>query len=52
LHVDTKLRVMGITYAIGEDGDEDVSLVLGRSPLSLYNLVTAGSADINALTRR
>jgi hypothetical protein len=52
LHVDTTLRVMGITYAIGEDGDEDVSLVLGRSPLSLYNLVTAGSADINALTRR
>ena len=46
------LRVLGITYAIGDDGDEDVSLVVGRPATTLIDLLTATDADTNALVRR
>jgi hypothetical protein len=52
LQVDTSIRVMGITYAIGDDGQEDIELVVGRPLTSLKKMMTAWESDVNALTRR
>lgn len=52
LNVNTTVRVLGITYAIGEDSSEDVSLVLGRPPTTLARLFTQADRDVDALTRR
>ena len=52
LNVNTTIRVVGIAYAIGDDGDEDVELTVGR-PLSTFTqLVTQADRDADALTRR
>lgn len=52
LQVDTSVRVMGITFHIGDDGQEDIELVVGRPLTSLASLMTAWERDVNALTRR
>lgn len=52
LNVNTTTRVFGITFDISDDGSEDVSLTLGRSPLTLHDLLTAAKADVDALARR
>jgi hypothetical protein len=43
---------MGITYNIGDDGQEDVDLVLGRPATTLLKLFTQSERDLDALTRR
>jgi hypothetical protein len=52
LDVNTRLRVVGLTYAISDDGDEEVSLGVGRALTTLADLMQAGREDINALARR
>jgi hypothetical protein len=52
LNVSTTVRVLGITYSIGDDGDEDVALTVGRPAPNFLNLFTGADRDINALTRR
>lgn len=52
LHVDTTIRVLGLDYAVGDDGQEDVGLTLGRADVTLANLFTRTNADVNALARR
>ena len=52
LNVNTTIRVLGIAYAIGDDGDEDVQLTVGRSPTTLASLFTQADRDVDALTRR
>ena len=52
LRVDTYVRVMGISYAIGTDGDEVVSLTVGRPTRTLTELLTQADRDVDALTRR
>lgn len=52
LHVEDSIRIMGITFDIGDDGQEDVSLTLGRSAFSLIDLLRNQAADVNALARR
>lgn len=52
LNVNTTIRVMGLTYDIGDDGQEDVSLVLGRPDTTIYDIFTAANSDVNALARR
>jgi IPT/TIG domain len=52
LNVNTTARVVGIDYDIGDDGQEDVKLTLGRSPLALHDLLVAARVDIDALARR
>jgi hypothetical protein len=52
LNVDTTIRVLGFDYAIGDDGQEDVQLTVGRPDVTLTNLFTRTNADVNALARR
>ena len=46
------VRVVGITYDIGDDGTENVELTVGRPTRTLTDLITAPVADVNALARR
>ena len=52
LNVNTSIRVVGITYDIGDDGQEDVTLTLGRPDTTLQDIFSASSQDVNALARR
>ena len=46
------VRIVGMTFAIGEDGEEDVTLTVGRPLTSLVDMLTATAADVNELARR
>jgi hypothetical protein len=52
LDVSGTVRVLGIDYAIGDDGQEDVTLTVGRPALTLTSLFSESRRDINALARR
>lgn len=52
LNVNATVRILGITYDIGDDGEEDVSLTVGRQPLTFTQLVTQADRTTDALTRR
>lgn len=52
LNVSTTIRVLGINYSVGDDGQEDVDLVVGRPAITLPDLFAGTRADINALARR
>jgi len=52
LNVNTTIRVLGITYAISDDGAEDVTLTVGRPLSTLADLFTRADRDVDALTRR
>jgi hypothetical protein len=52
LAVNTTLRVLGITYNIGDDGQEDVDLVVGLATTTLGGMIRTQNQDINALSRR
>jgi hypothetical protein len=52
LNVHTALRVVGITYEPTDDGVELVTLTVGRSPITVANLLTAQQRDVAALARR
>jgi hypothetical protein len=52
LNVNTAVRVLGITYDIGDDGQEDVSLVVGRPRQSLAKMFAKQDRGIKALDRR
>jgi hypothetical protein len=52
LAVNTTIRVTGITYDIGDDGQEDVTLTVGRPPVTLARLLAAGDRNIDQLARR
>lgn len=52
LNVNTTIRVLGIAYSIGDDGQEDVELTVGRPAVTLPYLLSQPLQDIGALTRR
>jgi hypothetical protein len=52
LNVNTNVRVMGISYDIGDDGQEDVILTVGRPAQSFIDMLTRADRDVDALTRR
>jgi len=52
LAVNTTVRVVGIDYSVGDDGQEDVALTVGRPPASLARILRGGARDIDALARR
>jgi hypothetical protein len=52
LNVSTTVRILGITYGIGDDGDENVALTVGRPAPNFLNLFTQADRDVDALTRR
>ena len=52
LNVNTNVDVVGITYDIGDDGQEDVELTVGRPVVTFGDLFTDLDRSVNALTRR
>jgi hypothetical protein len=52
LDVADYVRVVGITYTIGDDGDEDVALTVGRPLPKFTGLLRKADRSIDALTRR
>lgn len=52
LNINTNIRVVGISYDIGDDGQEDVSLTVGRPDVTFAQLMQGPVRDINALARR
>ena len=46
------VRVVGLAFAISDDGDEAVEVTVGRPTRTLTDLITAPVADVNALARR
>jgi hypothetical protein len=52
LNVNTTVRVLGISFDIGDDGQEDVILTVGRPAVTLPQLLAANNRDVNALNRR
>jgi len=52
LNVNTTVRVLGITYDIGDDGQEDIALTVGRPVVTLPQLLKRPVTDTAALTRR
>jgi hypothetical protein len=52
LEVNTTVRILGITYNIGDDGQEDVEVVVGRPDTTLYDVIGGVAADVDALARR
>jgi hypothetical protein len=52
LGVNTTIRVLGISYLIGDDGQEDVTLTVGRPRRELVSLLGEAASSVQALTRR
>jgi hypothetical protein len=52
LAVNTTVRVVGMTWTIGDDGQEDVAVVVGRPETSLGDLLARTNTAVNALARR
>ena len=52
LDVSDYVRVVGITYDVGDDGDENVSLLVGRPIPKFAGLLTKQQRTVNALARR
>jgi hypothetical protein len=52
LHVSTTVRVVALNYSIGDDGQEDVELTVGRPALTLSGLFRSIRQDVDALARR
>jgi hypothetical protein len=52
LDVDQEVRVVGIAFDIGDDGEENVGITVGRPDLIFADLISKLDRDINALARR
>jgi hypothetical protein len=52
LDVSTTVRVLGLNYAIGDDGQEDVEMVVGRAAEDLSAQFRKTRRDVDALARR
>ena len=46
------VRIVGRSFDIGDDGQEDIELTVGRPLTSLVDMLTATAADVQALARR
>jgi IPT/TIG domain len=52
LNVDTEIRVVGLTFEMGDSGQEDVTMQVGRADVSFGDLFTTTARQIDALARR
>ena len=52
LNVTTSQRVVGLTFKVGDDGQEDIELVVGRPLTTLVDMLAGTAADVDALARR
>jgi hypothetical protein len=50
--VSTTVRILGINYVVGDDGQEDIEVEVGRPALELTQLFRNVRRDVNALARR
>ena len=47
-----EIRVIGIAYAVGDDGQEDIELTVGRPSTTAGEYLTQSDRDVDALVRR
>jgi hypothetical protein len=52
LNVNTWIRVLGLKFTIGDDGQEDVALTVGVPGRTLVQMINQSKRDINALAQR
>jgi hypothetical protein len=52
LNVNTQVRILGIEYDIGDDGQEDLILTVGRPDTTLFKVLSKQRRDVEALARR
>jgi hypothetical protein len=52
LDISTTVRVLGLSFAIGDDGQEDVEVTVGRPAVDLSALFRKTRRDVDALARR
>ena len=52
LNVNTTIRIVGLTYDIGDDGQEDVELTAGRPDTTITDIFGSTDRDVDALARR
>jgi hypothetical protein len=52
LDISTTVRVLGLTFAIGDDGQEDVEVTVGRPAVDLSAIFRKTRRDVDALARR
>jgi hypothetical protein len=52
LDVSTTTRVLGLNFAIGDDGQEDVEVTVGRPPTDLTAIFRKTARTVDALARR
>ena len=52
INVNSNVRVLGITFDVGDDGEEDISLTVGRPDITFSDLLIGPVRDVNALSRR
>ena len=52
LNLDTMIRVLGMNFEQGDDGDETIELEVGRPTASFFDLLTRADRDVDAIARR
>ena len=52
LDTETTIRILGLNYAVGTDGDEDIEVAVGRPTASLMDVLTRADRDVDAIARR
>jgi microcystin-dependent protein len=52
LNIDTTIRVLGFTFTIGDDGQEDVGIVVGRPTQTLGGFLTQTNKTVADLVQR
>jgi hypothetical protein len=52
LNVNDTVRVVGIVYDVGDDGQEDVEITVARPQVTLAQILKSAHRDVNALARR
>jgi hypothetical protein len=52
LDVSTTVRILGVNYAIGDDGQEDIEVTVGRPAVDLTAMFREVRRDVDALARR
>jgi hypothetical protein len=52
LQVNAQVRVLGLTYTIGDDGQEDVEVTVGQPTATLVDLMKTGRRALDAIARR
>jgi microcystin-dependent protein len=52
LDLQTEIRILGMSFAVGPDGEEDVELEVGRPAPGLFAMLTRADADVDAVVRR